>query len=52
MGSQSIEESALERRKKKEEALKPIRQTYKIVNLNEKGEIHDLTEEEVRQLVK
>lgn len=52
MASQSVEESALERKKKKEEPLKPIRQTYKIVTLNEKGEAHDLTEEEVRQMVK
>ena len=33
MASASLEESNLERRKKKED-LKPIRQTYKIVFLN------------------
>lgn len=31
--------------------MKTSRQTYKIVFLNDKGEPHDLTEEEVRQLV-
>lgn len=42
--SYSIEESNLEKRKKKEEAQRTSRQTYKIVFLNDKGEPHDLTE--------
>ena len=45
MPSQSFEESNVEKRKKKGEAQKPLRQTYKIVFLNDKGEPHDLTEE-------
>jgi hypothetical protein len=49
--SYSIEESNLEKRKKKEEAQKILRQSYKIVFLNAKGEPHDLTEEDVRQLM-
>jgi hypothetical protein len=52
MASQSLEESNLEKRKKREENSKHIRQTYKIVQLNEKGELRDLTEEEVRQMAK
>jgi len=48
--SQSVEESGLERKRKKDDS-KPIRQTYKIVQCNENGELHDLTEEEVRQLI-
>jgi ankyrin repeat protein len=49
--SQSREESNLEKRKKKEDQ-KNIRQTYKIVFLNEKGQARDLTEEDVRQMIK
>ncbi len=52
MQSYSFEESNLEKRKKKEETQKVSRQTYKIVYLNEKGEPHDLTEDEVRQLIR
>lgn len=37
--------------RRKEEAIKDVRNNYKIVRYNEKGEVHDLTEEEVRQLI-
>lgn len=50
--SYSIEESNLEKRRKKEDSVKVQRQTYKIVYLNDKGDSHDLTEEDVRQLIK
>jgi hypothetical protein len=42
----------VEKKKKKGEAQKPLRQTYKIVFLNDRGEPHDLTEEEARSLIR
>lgn len=50
--SHSIEESNLEKRRKKEDSVRVQRQTYKIVYLNDKGDPHDLTEEDVRQLIR
>lgn len=50
--SYSLEESNLEKRRKKEDGARVQRQTYKIVYLNDRGEAHDLTEEDVRQLIR
>ena len=49
--SQSIDESNLDKKRRKEDS-KPTKITYKIVSMNEKGEVHDLTEEQVRELLK
>lgn len=54
--SQSInEQSNGDKNKKKKDENQPSRgnkQTFKLVLINDKGELHDLTEEEVRQLVR
>lgn len=49
--SQSIDESNLDKKRRKDDS-KPTKITYKIVSMNEKGEVHDLTEEQVRELLK
>lgn len=50
LASESIEQS-LDKRKKKEESQKNTKQTYKIVFLNDNGEPHDLTEDEVKNIM-
>jgi hypothetical protein len=52
MNSASVEESSIERKKRNFGGLKDLKQTYKIVLMNERGDPHDLTEGEVADLIK